>query len=194
MNLNVQNTDIAAGFSLGLEMPHEAGQREFLLDRAMGAARKRKSSEKLRRGRLPAKGLAFVARDVDGRVIGTVRLWNVAANCIRRGQAEALLLGPLAVDPGFSGKGIGSALMTHAIAEATRLEHGAIILVGDAAYYTRFGFSAEKTGDLYMPGPFEKARLLALELKDGAIDGLHGVIFATGRKVALRQAKERRAA
>lgn len=194
MNSNVQISELASGFSLGQEMAHEAGQREVLLDRAMGLGRKRKSSEKLRRGRLPAEGLAFVARDEDGRVIGTVRLWNVAANCIRRGQAEALLLGPLAVDPFFNGKGIGSALMLHAIAEAKRLEHGAIILVGDAAYYKRFGFSADKTGELYMPGPFEKARLLALELNEGAVEGMHGVIFATGRKVVSRPIKVRQAA
>lgn len=194
MNSNVQTSELAAGFSLGQEMAHEAGQREVLLDRAMGLGRKRKSSEKLRRGRLPAEGLAFVARDEDGRVIGTVRLWNVAANCVRRGQADALLLGPLAVDPFFNGKGIGSALMNHAISEAKRLEHGAIILVGDAAYYKRFGFSADKTGELFMPGPFEKARLLALEFKDGAVDGMKGVIFATGRKAQMPKLKVQRAA
>jgi predicted N-acetyltransferase YhbS len=194
MNSNVQTLAVAANFSLGHEMLYEAAQREALLDRAMGAARKRKSSEKLRRGRLPAEGLAFVARDADGRVIGTVRLWNVAANCIRRGQADALLLGPLAVDPFFNGQGIGKALMSHAIAEATRLEHATIILVGDAAYYERFGFSAEKTGNLFMPGPFEKARLLALELKDGAVDGMNGLIFATGRKVQAANIRVRAAA
>jgi predicted N-acetyltransferase YhbS len=194
MNSNVQTLAVAANFSLGHEMLHEAAQREALLDRAMGAARKRKSSEKLRRGRLPAEGLAFVARDADGRVIGTVRLWNVAANCIRRGQADALLLGPLAIDPFFNGQGIGKALMSHAIAEATRLEHATIILVGDAAYYERFGFSAEKTGNLFMPGPFEKARLLALELKDGAVDGMNGLIFATGRKVQAANIRVRAAA
>ncbi len=184
----------AANITFGREMPHESGQREVLLDRAMGEARKRKSSEILRRGRLPAEGLSFVARDEDGRVIGTVRLWNVAANCTRRGQANALLLGPLAVDPFFNGKGIGAALMTLAIEEATRLEHAAIILVGDASYYQRFGFSAEKTSDLYMPGPFEKSRLLALELKGDALGGAYGVIFATGRKVATRPARQLRAA
>ena len=169
-------------------------QREALLDRAMGAGRKRKSSEKLRRGRLPAEGLAFVARDADGRVIGTVRLWNVAAQRRSGGQAEALLLGPLAVDPFFNGKGIGSALMNHAIAEAQRLEHSAIILVGDEPYYRRFGFSAAKTGELAMPGPFEKSRLLAIELQDGALEDAHGIIFATGRKVAASAPRERRAA
>ncbi len=193
MSASVSNLT-AASFTLGLEMPHESGQREVLLDRAMGLSRKRKSSEKLRRGRLAAEGLSFVARDADGRVIGTVRLWNVAANCVMRGQADALLLGPLAVDPFHSGRGMGAALMTLAIEEAKRLEHAAIILVGDAAYYQRFGFSAEKTGGLFMPGPFEKARLLALELNEGAVEGMHGVIFATGRKVAARPARQLRAA
>jgi predicted N-acetyltransferase YhbS len=194
MNTIVKSVPTVANFTLGIEMPHEAAQREALLDRAMGAARKRKSSEKLRRGRLPAEGLAFVARDEDGRVIGTVRLWNVAANCVQRGRADALLLGPLAVDPFFNGQGIGKALMTHAIAEARRLEHAAIILVGDAAYYERFGFSADKTGNLFMPGPFEKARLLALELQDGAVDGMNGVIFATGRKIQAATMRVRNAA
>ncbi len=194
MNSNVNTSVFADTYTLGLEMPHEAAQREALLDRAMGAGRKRKSSEKLRRGRLAAEGLSFVARNNDGGVIGTVRLWNVAANCTRRGQAEALLLGPLAVDPFYNGKGIGSALMNLAIHEATRLEHNAIILVGDADYYKRFGFTAEKTGNLYMPGPFEKARLLALELQDGAIDGMHGVLIATGRKSMQKFIKARKAA
>lgn len=194
MNSNVNTSVFADTFTLGLEMPHEAAQREALLDRAMGPGRKRKSSEKLRRGRLAAEGLAFVARNSDGMVIGTVRLWNVAAQCVRRGQAEALLLGPLAVDPFYAGKGIGSALMNLAIDEANRLEHGAIILVGDADYYKRFGFTAEKTGNIFMPGPFEKSRLLALELQDGAVDGMHGILIATGRKVAQRQIKSQRAA
>lgn len=194
MNSNVETIALADVFSLGQEMPHEAAQREALLDRAMGAARKRKSSEKLRRGRLAAHGLSFVARNGDGGVIGTVRLWNVAANCVRRGQAEALLLGPLAVDPFYAGKGIGSALMKLAIGEADRLEHGAIILVGDADYYRRFGFTAEKTRDLFMPGPFEKSRLLALELRDGAVDGMYGVLVASGVKVSARQIKIGRAA
>src|SRR5690606_40795180 len=51
--------------------------REALLDRAMGPGRKRKSSEKLRRGRRPSEGLAFIARDASGTVVGTVRLWDV---------------------------------------------------------------------------------------------------------------------
>jgi len=172
---------LALGFSIAQEMPSDVPAREALLDRAMGSKRKRKSSEKLRRGRLPAEGLAFVARSADGALVGTVRLWDVR---LGHGGAPALLLGPLAVEPALKGAGIGKALMRHAIAEAKRLGHGAILLVGDAPYYARFGFSAEKTDRLAMPGPFEKERFLALELADGALEGARGVLQSAGRKLA----------
>lgn len=161
------------------EQAEDVCAREALLDRAMGAGRKRKSSEKLRRGRRPSEGLALVAKDEDGAVVGTVRLWDVRAG--ERGPA-ALLLGPLAVDPSVKSAGIGSALMRHAIEEARRLGHGAILLVGDAPYYERFGFSSRSTGNLSMPGPYERDRFLALELVEGWLDGARGVIKATGRK------------
>jgi predicted N-acetyltransferase YhbS len=170
----------ALAFTIVAEAPADIQAREALLDRAMGPKRSKKSSEKLRRGRRPSEGLAFVARDADGTVVGTVRLWDVAA---AKGGFSALLLGPLAVDLSIKGAGIGSALMKHAIAEAARFGHQAILLVGDAPYYARFGFSAEKTGMLAMPGPYERHRLLALELVAGALDGAHGVLKANGRKL-----------
>jgi predicted N-acetyltransferase YhbS len=161
--------------------------REALLDRAMGQGRKRKSSEALRRNRRPSEGLAFAARNPDGALIGTVRLWDIRAGAC---GPKALLLGPLAVDPAFSNAGIGSALMRHAIAEASRLGHRAILLVGDAPYYGRFGFSAEKTGRLSMPGPYEPSRLLALELAAGALEGASGILQANGRRARLPRVAE----
>ena len=165
-------------FTITAETAADAAAREALLDRAMGPGRKRKSSEKLRRGRKPSEGLAFAARAQDGRIVGTVRLWDVAVGSREIGSVgiPGLLLGPLAVDPSFKNAGIGVALMRHAIAEARRLGHRAILLVGDAPYYARFGFSAEKTGSLAMPGPYERHRLLALELDEGALDHACGVL------------------
>jgi predicted N-acetyltransferase YhbS len=185
MSLVVSDTAAATAFSIEQEKVGDVYAREALLDRAMGPKRKRKSSEKLRRGRLPAEGLAFVARDEFGGVIGTVRLWNVATG----NGVAALLLGPLAVAPQYAGAGIGSALMRHAIAEAARLEHGAVLLVGDAPYYARFGFSAGKTGAMSMPGPYETARFLAVELKDGALDGASGTLVASGRKMVAEKVR-----
>ena len=158
------------------EQPTDAAAREQLLDRAYGDARFTKTSARLREDRLPADGLSFVATD-KGRVIGTVRLWDVAAG---PGRA-ALLLGPLAVAPEHRSLGLGGRLMKHAIAAARMRGHGAILLVGDAPYYGRFGFSADKTGQLWMPGPYAQDRLLGLELTDRALDGARGMIGATGR-------------
>jgi predicted N-acetyltransferase YhbS len=44
--------------------------------------------------------------------------------------------------------------------------------------YARFGFSSEKTGALWLPGPYERHRLLGHELKPGALDGARGLISA----------------
>ena len=151
--------------------------REALLDEAFGDTRSRKSSERLREGRLPADGLSFTA--VEGkRVVGTARLWHVACD-----GAAALLLGPVAVAADKRGTGIGAALVRRAVNEAKRRGHGAVILVGDAPYYGRFGFTAAKTGALWIPGPFERDRLLARELVKGALDGAKGVLRATGAEV-----------
>ena len=154
----------------------DVAAREALLDEAYGAARFAKTSQRLREGRLPADGLSLVATD-RGRIVGTVRLWNVAAG---PGRA-ALLLGPLAVNPACRDRGIGSALMRRAIARARLAGHRAVILVGDAPYYGRFGFAAAPTGELWMPGRFDRDRLLALELRPGALAGARGMIGATGK-------------
>ena len=74
------------------ELHRDVAAREALLDRCFGDTRFQKAAERLREGRLPAHGLAFVASD-RGRVVGTVRLWNVSAGPSR----PALLLGPVAV-------------------------------------------------------------------------------------------------
>ncbi|HZP75126.1 MAG TPA: N-acetyltransferase [Pseudolabrys sp.] len=175
--------------SIRHERPADAAAREALLDRAYGPIRFTKASQRLRSGRLPAAGLAFVAAQ-GGEIVGTVRLWTVNAG---RGR-PALILGPLAVAPEQRGRGIGAALMRRALREARRLGHAAVLLVGDAAYYGRFGFSAEKTSLLRMPGPYDQHRLLALELIPGALDGAAGFIRATGEKLASPEAAVAKAA
>lgn len=172
------------------EIPSDVTAREALLDLCLGERRTAKSSERLREGRLPAEGLALTA-ERDGAVVATVRLWQVEAN-----GKPALLLGPLAVAPGLQGEGLGKAMMREALWRAACRGHGAILLVGDAPYYGRFGFSGELTRALAMPGPVERERFLGLELRDGALAGAMGVLVATGRPDAATRFAEpiRRAA
>jgi predicted N-acetyltransferase YhbS len=156
------------------ERPADAAAREALLNLAFGPCRFDKASQRLRDGQHPAEGLSFVAT-VLGRVIGTVRLWHITA-----GAHPALLLGPLAVHPDFRTCGIGAALMRRALDDAAARGHAAVLLVGDAPYYARFGFAADKTAGLWLPGPYEADRLLARELQPGALDGAYGLILAAG--------------
>lgn len=149
--------------------------RERLLDRCFGPGRHRKTSEKLRRGRVPAAGLAFSLLD-DRRLIGTVRLWPIIAGS----AGPALLLGPIAVLPDRQGEGLGAFLMRHALSEARRLGHAAVLLVGDAPYYTRFGFRQDLTRHLVLPGPVERERFLGLELIPGALHDGRGDVVANG--------------
>lgn len=160
------------------EIASDIPAREALLDRCLGERRTAKSSERLREGRLPADGLALTA-ERDGAVVATVRLWRVAAAGV-----PALLLGPLAVAPELQGEGLGKAMMREAIWRAACRGHGAILLVGDAGYYERFGFAAAVADDLAMPGPFERERFLGLELRDGALAGAAGLLTATGARLA----------
>jgi predicted N-acetyltransferase YhbS len=150
--------------------------REALLDACFGEERFRKTCERLREGRKAAEKLSLVIEDAKGDVIGTVRLWHVSAGPNR----PALLLGPVAVDPSLQALGLGSKLMRAALNRTAALGHRAVLLVGDAPYYERFGFSAEMTDRLWLPGPYERERFLGLELQPGALAGARGLVSATG--------------
>jgi predicted N-acetyltransferase YhbS len=176
---------------LHAETRFDVAARERLLDAAFGMDRHEKTSERLREGRLPAEGLAFTLKDA-GKLIGTIRLWHISA-----GGVPALLLGPLAVARSHEGMGLGSKLMRHALAQATRRGHKAVLLVGDASYYARFGFNAGSTERLVLPGPVDRARFLALDLADGALAGASGLVIATGAvssRAMRNRPQERKAA
>jgi predicted N-acetyltransferase YhbS len=162
-------------FDIRHETPADVAAREALLDRCFGEGRHAKTSERLREGRLPADGLAFAATR-EGSLIGTIRLWNVAAGPGR----PALLLGPVAVDPVLQGAGIGAKLVREALARAAGEGHRAVVLVGDEAYYRRFGFARGPVEGLWMPGPVELDRFLGLELVPGALTGARGFVSPTG--------------
>jgi len=185
---NVALLSDAAPFAIRAERASDVAAREALLDACFGANRHTRTCQRLRDGRAPAEGLAFSAVR-QGRLVGTVRLWHVSA-----GGIPALMLGPLAVEDSSRKLGVGAALMDHALAAAKARGHRAVILLGDAPYYARFGFSAAKTGELSLSGPFERDRLLGLELREGALDGAWGMIAPTGAPLPKTKASRARKA
>jgi predicted N-acetyltransferase YhbS len=177
----IASTSKAAPFAIRAERAADVAMREALLDASFGENRHGRTCQRLRDGRAPAAGLALAAMR-EGKLVGTVRLWHVSA-----GGRPALVLGPLAVDPACRELGIGAALMQQALAAARARGHAAVILLGDAPYYARFGFSAANTGALSLPGPFERDRLLAIEFQAGALDGAAGMIVPTGAALPKRR-------
>ncbi|MCA6124322.1 N-acetyltransferase [Bradyrhizobium sp. WSM 1704] len=176
----------AAAFAIRAERASDVVAREALLDACFGANRHTRTCQRLRDGRAPAEGLSLAAVRQDGRLVGTVRLWHVSA-----GGRSALMLGPLAVDDDCRGLGVGAALMQRALAVARARGHGAVILLGDAPYYVRYGFTAAKTGELSLPGAFERERLLGFELIEGALDGAWGMITPTGAALKMKASRAR---
>jgi predicted N-acetyltransferase YhbS len=164
----------AAPFVIRAERASDVVVREALLDACFGENRHTRTCQRLRDGRAPAEGLSLSAVR-KGRLVGTVRLWHVSA-----GGIPALILGPLAVEQSCRKLGVGAALMARALAAAMERGHRAVILLGDAPYYARFGFSTAKTADLILPGGFERERLLGFELQEAALDGAWGMIVPTG--------------
>ncbi len=168
------------GIRLRDERPTDVTAREDLLDAAFGAGRFTKTCERLREGRHAATDLSFVATR-GGAVVGTLRFWHVEA-----GDREALMLGPLAVSRACRSGGIGRAMIEHGLARARKYGHAAVILVGDAPYYERFGFRRALTRGLTLPGPVDEARFLGLELRPGALDGARGRVVGTGVLLGAR--------
>jgi Predicted acetyltransferase len=140
------------------ECADDAPLVEHLNAVSFGPGRFAKSAYRLREGVDPVAGLSFVAADGDA-ILGSIRFWPVAI-----GMEQSLLLGPLAVKPQLRSRGIGIALMKHAIAEARAQGHPSIVLIGDEPYYVRVGFARIAPGRIRFPGPVDQARVLGLSL------------------------------
>ena len=143
---------------------------ERLHERTFGPGRYAKTAYRLREQVTHRLDLSFTAR-VGSLLVGSVRL-----SPVRIGEAKALLLGPLTVEPPFRDRGVGQALIARALEEARAKGHRLAILVGDEPYYAKCGFKKIPPGRLGMPGPVDPDRLLVAELADGAFEGISGPV------------------
>jgi len=145
-----------------------------LHDRVFGPGRFARTAYRVREQMGAGSELSSFCRlAVSGdALIAALRMSEVAIG----GKAGAALLGPLVVAPEYAGQGYGRALVSEAI-EAVRTEGLAlVVLVGDEPYYGRFGFKPVTPGKIVFPGPVDPARILAAELKPGALDAFGGLV------------------
>lgn len=134
---------------------------ETLQAEAFGPGRFARTAFRVRENVPHRADLSFVGLSGEC-VAGSIRLTP-----IRIGEADALLLGPLTVSPEFKNRGLGKALMRTAMEAAAAAGDTAVLLVGDAPYYSPFGFQQVPLGRITLPGPVDPARLLVALLNDG---------------------------
>ena len=142
----------AASSRIEAETPADAGGVEALVMAAFGPGRFAKTAERLREGATPAAG--FVVRE-GGEIIGSVRLWTI---CV--GDAPALFLGPIAVSKDARSAGLGAELVAACLDHARGIEAAGVLLVGDRAYFERFGF--RPAPEAALPGPVDRRRVFWL--------------------------------
>jgi len=150
------------------ETAADAPAIERLHERTFGPGRYARTAFRIREGRGHELDLSFTAR-IGTLLVGSVRLTPI---CI--GETPALLLGPLTVEP--MQIGVSTALVKRALTEAQNKGHKLVVLVGDEPIYAKSGFKRIPKGQVKMPGPVDPARLLVVELKTGAFDGVAGLI------------------
>ena len=143
---------VAAPFEIRPGAPSDAAAVEAVVARACGRGRYAKTGERLREGNALRSDLSFTAW-CDGRLAGAVRLWTVMV-----GDRPVVFLGPIAVDADVRSGGLGAALVEAALSAVDAGGERSVLLVGDQAYFGRFGF--ERTRGVIMPGPVDLSRVL----------------------------------
>lgn len=158
-------------YVLSPETPDDLWEVEALYDTCFAPGRTALSSYRLREGVPPVEGLSLVARDDLGILAGAIRFWPVNV-----GGHVSLLLGPVAAHPTRQGEGLGALLIQTSLELAGPQGWDRVMLVGDAPYYGRFGFS--RLEGVVMPPPTNPERVLGRGLREGAWDGVTGEVTA----------------
>ncbi|HVJ00230.1 MAG TPA: N-acetyltransferase [Sphingomonas sp.] len=117
--------------------------------------------------------LVLIARDETTRAaIGIVAVSKMHV-AIGGDGVPAVALAPLAVMPEHRRSGVGEALVTAAIDEMRRAGALLMFVLGEPAYYERFGFSVESAEGFDSPyaGPY----FMAFELQGGLPCGPRGL-------------------
>jgi putative acetyltransferase len=133
--------------------------------------------DRLRAGECYIPGLALVAEE-QGKIIGHIMLTKTY---ILTGteRVEALLIAPLSVELTHRNRGVGSKLVIEGFRVAKQMGFNSVFVVGDPAYYGRFGFrSSARFGIKHVP-EIPDPYVMAIELTPNALAGISGTVTFT---------------
>jgi predicted N-acetyltransferase YhbS len=151
------------------EINSDHDQRELILDQCFGKDRHDRTVYLYRKS-LPIKELSFISYIKEPEiVIGTIRFYRVFISDI-----DCLLLGPLAVNKEYQGKGFGKALIRKGLDLAKKRNEKICFVSGEYNYYKHFEFKkiSSKNLNIIIPGPLSFNDLLICELSQRGADSL----------------------
>ncbi|ANH04105.1 GCN5 family acetyltransferase [Shinella sp. HZN7] len=124
------------------ERPDDVDAIRTLTETAFRTAPHADGTEHLIIDRLRAAGALTlsVVMESDGVIVGHVAFSPVT---VSDGSAGWYGLGPISVDPARQGEGIGGRLVKDGLERLKALGAAGCVLLGDPAYYGRFGFAAD---------------------------------------------------
>ena len=125
---------------------------------------------------LHRKDMSLVAlvAEADGRIVGHILFSPVSL--AEHANLNLMGLAPMAVAPDYQRKGIGSALVREGLARCKDLGCRAVVVVGHAEYYPRFGFVPAHRFALRCEYDVPADVFMVAELEAGALNGASGLV------------------
>ncbi|MCQ1534487.1 N-acetyltransferase [Methanosarcina sp. KYL-1] len=144
-------------------------------DLAFGQPAEGKLVEKLRKNPKFVPRLSLVA-ETEGKIVGHILFFPIIIKSANGKEKETISLAPVSVLPEFQKQGIGGELIKEGLKACRELGYDSVIVLGHPEYYPRFGFEPTVKWGIKDPFGAPEEAFMALELKEGALEGAGGVV------------------
>lgn len=154
-----------------IEIPVDASGIDTLLRNAFGRDEEAELVQQLREDGLLTLGI--VATDDEGGVVGYAAFSPVT---LAGEDRQWVGLAPLAVEENLRHQGVGEKLVYEGLDALNEFSYAAVVVLGDPAYYSRFGFKSAAQYDLHCHWPDSETAFQVYPLADDALNGVDGLV------------------
>lgn len=158
------------------ETEHDYKNIKAVNDLAFNGTAESELIEKLREKEDFLPELSLVAED-EGKIIGHILFFPVSIKT-KDSECVSLSLAPMAVNPDYQKKGVGTKLLKEGFKRAEEMGYKSVVVLGYSEYYTKFGFkSADNWG---LKSPFKDTHpdaFMAIELSESELENKSGKVI-----------------